>query len=168
MDLVPSLSNFDSSFPRKRESSAASACADLSSRAALPSRIEAVGFRLQASYFLAAAPKSNQKAPPPDNRALLSQKKKRDKRIPCASRLRRGPATGHPWPDAGRFGILPRPAANSRRPKSDAGCDARRSYGGNVKSTATAKAQQHQKPGVTAFSPLSPWGIFAKIPPPGH
>jgi len=37
------------------------------SRAALPSQNDVVGFRLQASYFLAAAPKSNQKAPPPDN-----------------------------------------------------------------------------------------------------
>src|SRR5579859_4059493 len=44
-----------------------------------------------------------------------SQKKKRDGPVPCAPQPERGPATGHPWPDAGRFGILPRPAPNRRR-----------------------------------------------------
>ena len=46
------------------------------SRAALLSRNEVVGFRLQAGHFLATAPKSNQKAPPlasaPDHRRRRS------------------------------------------------------------------------------------------------
>jgi len=82
----------------------------------LPSRSEAVDFRLQASYFLAAAPKSNQKTPPRDGGADPSQKKKRDGSVPCAPQPERGPPTGHPWPDVGRFGILPRPAPRGAGP----------------------------------------------------
>ncbi len=85
------------------------------SRAALPSRSEVVGFRLQASYFLATAPKSNQKTPPRDGGALSSQKQKRDERVPSAPQPERGPQTGHPWPVCGRFGILPRPARTHAR-----------------------------------------------------
>ncbi len=81
----------------------------------MPSRNEVAGFRLQASYFLAAAPKNNQKTPPRDGGALSPQKQKRGERVPCAPQPERGPCTGHPWPVHGRFGILPRPARTHAR-----------------------------------------------------
>jgi hypothetical protein len=71
---------------------------------------EVVDFRLQAGHFLSAATKSNQKTPPPESAPTHHEKKKRDGRVPCAPQPERGPSTGHPWPDDGRFGILPRPA----------------------------------------------------------
>ena len=72
-----------------RATLAAYECADLSSCAALLSRDEPVGFRLQASYFLAAAPKSNQKAPPPGNCAPH-----RKSRSAMRGPLRFSPASG--------------------------------------------------------------------------
>jgi len=120
----------------------------------LPSRNEVVGFRLQASYFLAAAPKSNQKTPPPCICALPSQKKKRDGRVPCAPQPERGPPTGHPWPDVGRFGILPRPA------RTRAPADVRSGFAvlGADNGGENQKPQQRQKPSAAASSPPSPCG----------
>src|SRR5579859_863990 len=80
---------------------------------------------------------------------------------PCASRLRRGPATGHPWPDAGRFGILPRPAPNRRGLMPTQAPMLGAVTGGTSK--AQPKPKQHQKPSVTAFSPISPCVERARV-----
>ena len=93
--------------------------------------------------LLATAPKVTKRAAP-GVCAGPSQKKKRDGPVPCAPQPERGPSTGHPWPDDGRFGILPRPAPNRRGPTSLRLCGARRKQRGerqkpkqsNIKSTA--------------------------------
>ena len=88
----------------------------------LPSRNEAVGFRLQASYFLATAPKSNQKAPPPGNCAPLAKEQAREGYPALRARggVRRQALLGCASCSAGKPGeaILACPSGNARSCRS--------------------------------------------------
>ena len=119
--------------------------------------------------LLATAPKVTKRAAP-DSAPSHRKKKKRDERVPCASRPRWAFCTGHPWPVQKRFGIPASPA--SARGFSTSACDARRSQTGrNVKSgEAKAKSRQRRDSLATpardrpiTLRPLTVYSIFMRL-----
>jgi len=95
--------------------------------------------------------------------ALSSQKKKRDERVPCASRPRRGFWTGRPWPVQKRFGIHASPGANTRAGPCRRGlrCSAQ-TTGRKVKSPSKATATSKTK----TTSKAGPWRACTDVPSP--
>ena len=93
--------------------------------------------------LLATAPKVTKRAAP-ESAPSHREKKKRDERVPCASRPRRISPTGHSWPVGEIFGILPRPASTRGPVRRGLRCSAQPD-GENVHSTATAKAKATSK-----------------------
>ena len=141
------------SFPRRRESSFAFDFVLL--RAVLSVAWRAL-FRLRrVTSFLQR--KEVTKKRRPGIGAAPSQKKKRDGSVPCASRLWRAFATGHPWPVAKGFGIHASPGANTRAGscRHRLRCSAPIT-GGTIKSQSNGnshshRTQQHQKRSVSTL-----------------
>jgi len=125
----------------------------------LPSRDEVVDFRLQASYFLSAATKSNQKTPPPESAPV--HRKRRSAMDRCPALLARGGVRRQAIPglSADASASLPRPARTHARASIATSCDARRRQRGvNIKSTATSKASR-----LPVSSPLPARGERARV-----
>ena len=97
-----------------------------------PERLYEV-FRLRRVTFLGARKVTKRTFP-----GVCAVQSQGDWTVPCASRPRWGPSTGQPWPDAGRFGILPRPRLRAADPPRPAMLGAARRGG-----TSKAKAQRH-------------------------
>jgi len=126
-----------------------------------PERLSEV-FRLRRVTFLDARKVTKRTFP-----GVCAVQSQGDWTVPCASRPRRGPSTGHPWPDDGRIGILPRPRLRAADPPPPPMLGAAR-RGGESKAKATSKApllhHRHSResgnPGAEALlsaTDPSPW-----------